>query len=118
EIAFVVVDADRPESFHGHVLDRQLIYGLAVILRRIEALIVRRASRIAAPTDGGADQMGHRINFFFTAMLTAGIPQIVASTVRRCNMRSANSAAVNVGVVVEKFCVLMVTTSCLFVKGL
>ena len=62
EIAFGVIDADRPEAVDGHVLDIELVDRLAVVPGGGDVEIERVLLRIAAPGRGRPDQPLRRID--------------------------------------------------------
>jgi hypothetical protein len=67
EIAFGVVDADRPEAVDRNVLDLEFVDGLAVVLFGRDAEISRILVRIAALARCCGDQMPHRIDLALRA---------------------------------------------------
>src|SRR5690606_7237426 len=67
EVAVLVVDTDRPEAVHRHVLDRQPVYRLAVVLLRLGARVEGGVRRVPAPAGGRADQVLDRIDVALAA---------------------------------------------------
>src|SRR6478672_5152318 len=61
-IAFGIIDADRPETVNGHILDVEPVDRGAVIFGRRDVKIGRILVWIAAPGRGGADQVPYRIH--------------------------------------------------------
>src|SRR5262249_36018681 len=66
EVAFGIVNRDRPEAVHRYVLYRQFVNRLAVIPGRRYGEVGRILLRIAAPSHGRSNEMSYGIDFFFS----------------------------------------------------
>ena len=87
EIAFGVIDADRPEAVDRHILDVEPVDRIAVVFGRNDVEIERVLLWIAAPGRGGADQTPDGIG----GALGPNIPLVSGKVV--ASMRSPSRTA-------------------------
>ena len=83
EIAFGIVEADRPETIDGHILHVEPVDRRAIVLARRDVEIDGVLIRIKAPARRGDDQVPDRIDFIPAAGRVAPIRERCAQNRQR-----------------------------------